>query len=237
MAISITTADAYVSGYHNSVSTQVCVLQLVPQAGFNDPGMASIFNYLHSKQRWGCIKNLDLHKDIKDVYVVLVEAGMGPLPHFMQNLEDLSIEDPRPYNGLYIVFMIKTQATPPRELDGAMDVHMDGTSVSAAPESTPVLPNAPTPAFPPGAGVQAYQSADPGYNPTEQQREILGPYIGCTTVKQLIMGAQMLNETQLRNLRHILDRDPAAREDLQELGRHLQARKREVEEDRGAMMA
>ena len=236
--ISIATADAYVSGYHNSASTQVCVLQLVPLAGFNDQGMASIFNYLHSKQRWGCIKNIDLHKDIKDVYVVLVDAGMGPLPQFMQTLEDLNIENPRPYNGLYIVFMIKTQASPPRDIDGTMDVHMEGTpAVSVGPESTPVLPNAPTPVFPTSSGAQAYPITDPGYNPTDQQREILGPYIGSTTVKQLIMGAQMLNETQLRNLRHILDRDPAAREDLQELGRHLQARKREVEEDRGGMVA
>lgn len=231
--ISIPTADEYVAGHRHSASTQVCILQLIPLAGMDDSGMASIFNYLHAKERWGCIKNPDLHKDIKDVYVVLLEAGMGPLPSFMQALEDLNIESPRPHNGLYIVFMIKTQASPPRDVpDGSgMDYQMDGRapSTSTGPEATPTMPPASTPVFSNSTGL-ATPAPEPTFNPTPEQHEVLGEYVDCTTVRQLIMGGAALNDTQLKNLRHILERDPAARDDLMELSRHLQARKKEVEE-------
>lgn len=238
-------ADKYVTDHQVSRSTQVCLLQLVPLNGLNDPGMASIFNYLQSKERWGCIKNPDLHKDIKDVYVVLVDAGMGPLPNFMQQLEDLNIDSPRLYNGLYVVFMIKTQASPPREFDGAMEVENRAPSTSDGPDATPIVPTGPTPTYPTAGGGKKISKRirlikrtkcilDNAYNPTDLQREILGPYVNCTTVKQLITGAPNLNETQLSNLRHILERDPAAREDLQELSRHLQARsKKDSEENSG----
>lgn len=154
--IVIQRADKYVTDHQGSQSTQVCLLQLVPLSGLNDPGMATIFNYLQLKERWGCIKNPDLHKDVKDVYVVLVDAGMGPLPNFMQQLEDLNIDSPRLYNGLYIVFMVKTQASPPREFDGAMDVDNRAPSASVGPDATPVLPTGPMPTFPtPSGGKKA----------------------------------------------------------------------------------
>jgi len=220
--IAILTADDYVAQHRYSTTTDVSVLQLVPFSGPSDPGLESIFNYLKSKERWGVIKNPDLHPDVRDLYVVLVEEGMSPLPKFMQLLEDMKIETPRPTNGLYLAMLVKTKQTPPPTA-GADGVTATKTELSsmlaAAPEATPVA------AMP--ANANTLPPAELGYEPGALARKILGHYVTTTTVRQLCNGVPNMSELQLTNLKDILDRDPAARDDISALSRHLYQRAKE----------
>jgi hypothetical protein len=220
--IAILTADEYVAQHRYSTTTEVSVLQLVPFSGSSDPGIESIFSYLKSKERWGVIKNPDLHSDIRDLYVVLVEEGMTPLPKFMQLLEDMKIENPRPTNGLYLAMLVKTKQTPPPTAgaDGGVDTKTEPSSMlTTAPEVTPV---ATTP-----SNANTLAPTELGYEPGALAREVLGHYVTTTTVKQLCNGVPNMSKLQLTNLKDILDRDPAAREDISALSRHLHQRAKE----------
>jgi hypothetical protein len=217
--IAIPRADEYVSGMRYSQSNDVCCLAITPFSGGADrESFAKIFEYFHSKARWGVINGTGLHEAVRDCYLVTLEAGAGGWPDFMGMLEERQIEEPRPDNMLILTMVVKTkspQSTP-------------APAQAAAPATAGAQPQ-PSPVIPQGNGTSSslplQQPVPPVSYPwaTETVKAILGPEIHAPAVVQLFTAVPEMTEVQVKNLREALEREPAAREDLGKLGEVLRA--------------
>jgi hypothetical protein len=218
--INIDRADEYVSNMRWSASNDVCALALTPSHTENDyQGFQAIFNYFNSKERWGVIAP-EMHDAIRDVYIVTLEAGSSDYPQFLQMLADKRIDEPRTSNMLLLTIVAKTKSPPPSN-SGTPQLP---TSIHDGP---PVVPG-PNPQFSPvtsqtpfnnGVSIPPPNGSTPPYG--ELAIKILGPFIHTTVVRQILEAVPDMTEVQLHNLRDVLNREPATREDIGKLGEHL----------------
>jgi hypothetical protein len=63
---------------------------------------------------------------------------------------------------------------------------------------------------------------------TTLANQILGPFADCPVVHQIMSSVPSMSEVQLQNLRDILQREPATRDDIGMLSEHLVQRQREL---------
>jgi hypothetical protein len=124
--IQIDKASDYVCSLQWSKTTDVTVISLTPAEHAQDQAQFDkLFTYLTSRQRYGVGKSPV--PNVRDIYIVPLEAGNAKKPDFIDLLEDCVLEDQRPSRVLLVVFIIKT--TPP-----------NGTTSGTASNATPRQP-------------------------------------------------------------------------------------------------
>lgn len=243
--IDIKRADTYLTSLSSARSTDVTVHNLVIAA--NDDNAAKdqfnkLFNYFHTRQRYGVVGE-KLHRDhVRDIYLVPLEAGLAELPQFLQRLDVNNIEQPRPQRMLLIVFVLKwedgvssAQGTPttstvmsPHPAPAKVNTAM--STVTAGQQHLPHQQN---------ANVATYTGLLPGYpyapshssatqhgglpSPTNAAiaNEILGQLFHCPTAQTIITSQPNIPIDSLRNLRQILEAYPNARDDMSVFTFHL----------------
>ena len=209
--------------------------------------MDTVFKYFHDRQRWGVIPVDKLDSEaMRDLYVIPIPEGGGNLPQFMDLLEHCTIETPRKEDMLLLALVAKLPEIPPHLLQYAKTqaaaslAHLTPAPAQPAngvngPSPSPMTnPHGPAyspvgQAFPPNPYIaqpnndypptptpaQSAQAPTPPTDPTA----ILGPYMSSSVV-QIILANPHTPDT-LHNLKDILDKVPAAREDINVLGQYL----------------
>lgn len=237
--------DEYIRGLASTHTHDVAVLALSPVSSEGRAVMDTLYKYFHDRQRWGVIPVDKLENEaMRDLYVIPIPEGGSNLPQFIDLLEYCTIETPRKEDMLLLALVAKlpdiqpqpvqhpsTQETPARQTPAAAQP-INGTN---GPSPSP-LPNPHAPAYSPVG--QAFPpnpyTATPinGYPPTPTQlpqaqiptpplgpAAILGPYMASPVVQTIVQNPH--TPELLYNLKHILDRVPAARDDLSVLAEHL----------------
>lgn len=213
--ISSATADKYVSDMRFSQSNEVCGLVLSPlDDDVNRSGYETVFNYFKEKDRWGVIA-IHKHPSIRDLYVVPIAAGDGPLPNYVSMLTHSDIPTSRPTNLLVLTLVVRTKSS-------ATPIQTAGLSGTPVHPQTPVNPHGPS--FSPVAGGSSFPTA-PTRTPSFIEQQILGPYISTPVVRQILDGLpDSMTEVQLQNLKDILENRPETRNDIFKLSLHLNER-------------
>jgi hypothetical protein len=243
--IPIARADEYVAGMRYSATTDVCVLAVRPADTDRDRrGFDDVFGYFRDKQRWGVVAR-HRHADVRDMYVVTVEAGAGPLPGFLTMLDQSEIEPLRPHNLLLLTMVVRTRpgggvasgagapAVSPAVPQGLTPPSSRFSPVTAGPHSSGfgqpfgAVPPVPAPSPSPSAPVASpYPALPPAVAPAMSNLaiQILGPYVASPVVTQILTSVSDMTHVQLQNLRDILEREPATRTDILRLSEHLAQR-------------
>ncbi|KAF2494509.1 hypothetical protein BU16DRAFT_582424 [Lophium mytilinum] len=229
--------DEYVAGMRGSATSDVAVLSVSPVNADGRARLDRLFEYFHSRGRWGVVPSDKLgHEAARDLYVVPVPAGGGSLPPFLDMLEYCTIETPRSENLLLLALIARTQspnATPGGHpiADGTY-THPMGAAPNAPPQMSP-MPGA-HPQFPPNANANfppggnygspyppAMQSfGPPPHHANRLAVDIFGPYIDAPVTITMLQQPD-IGEIQMRSLRAIMDAEPAARTDMTMLQQHL----------------
>jgi len=215
--IDIKRANDYVAGMRYSSSTDVCCLALSPLPNAVDrEGYNSIFKYFKDKNRWGVFAGHG-NEAVRDIYLVTIEAG-GPdkLPGFITMLEQSQIDSVRQDNMLLLTLVVKSKVPQLSTAALPLQQHFSNTPVNQQhPSFSPVAQGTPT--FQPPVAV------------SNMAIQILGPHIHAPVVTQILSSVTDMTEIQLQNLRDILEREPAARDDIIKLSEHLTQRQRAVD--------
>lgn len=123
--IDIDRASEYLCGLRWSQSTDVSVVAVTPvdeedsRASFN-----KLFQYFIDRKRYGVVGK-NAVKDVKDIYLVPLEAGATKNPEYIELLEQCTIQAPVSERMLLITFVIRSnnpaagQENTPRQLDAA----------------------------------------------------------------------------------------------------------------------
>lgn len=161
--IHIDRASEYLCGLRWSQTTDVSVVAITPddeedsRTAFN-----KLFQYFTDRKRYGVLVKSG---DVKDIYLVPLDAGAAAKPDFIELLEHCTIQTPVPERMLLIAFVIRSHNAPvgqenntPRQPDTAAIASPVNTSGFQAPSSFPAQPpvgyhGSPTPA--------AYQNSPP----------------------------------------------------------------------------
>ncbi|KAL9603847.1 MAG: hypothetical protein Q9219_000956 [cf. Caloplaca sp. 3 TL-2023] len=159
--IDIDRASEYLCGLRWSQTTDVSVVAVTP-ADEEDSKTAfnKLFQYFIDRKRYGVVGK-NAAKEVKDTYLVPLEAGATKNPEFIELLEQCSIQAPVSERMLLITFVIRSHNSPagqedtPRQLDTAGV----GSPVNANANANAAGYQAPTPfPAPTPVGVQ------PGYH-------------------------------------------------------------------------
>ena len=201
--ISIETANKYLCELRFSKTTDLIVVALSPSEGASDD-FQRLWAYFHTRRKYGVIESVSIAA-VRDAYVIPVDKGTGPLPEFMEILEDNKIggdESGRPDCLLLVAFVVKptdasTDSAVPTPTGSSHPAL--GTTTTTTTTTTPTTPVQPAAMTPPRPTIDS----------------ILGPLAETSTVaQQLLSQASDLNEKQLMVIKGILERVPAAKDDL-----------------------
>lgn len=235
--------DEYIRGLASTNSHDVAVLALSPVTSEGRIVMDTLYKYFHDRQRWGVIPVDRLENEaMRDLYVIPVPEGGSNLPQFMDLLEFCTIETPRREDMVLLALVAKLpdMQSQPALFPQTHDVTAHQTPAPAQPSNgtngpspSPMgNPHAPTyspvgPAFPPNpytaqpnngfppTPTQVAQAPTPPLDPVA----ILGPYMASPVVQTILQNPY--NAEALYNLKDILDKVPAARDDLNVLAQYL----------------
>ncbi|KAF1972787.1 hypothetical protein BU23DRAFT_508127 [Bimuria novae-zelandiae CBS 107.79] len=239
--------DDYIRSLASTHSHDVAVLALSPVSSEGRAVMDTLYTYFHDRQRWGVIP-VDKVGAIKDLYVIPIPEGGSNLPQFMDLLEHCTIETPRKENMLLLALVAKLPDIQPQLVQYPLmrDAAVHQTPVPAqttnganGPSPSPLTnPHGPSyspvgPAFPPnpftalsnnGYPAPPAPSMHPGHvaqapTPPLDPASILGPYMASPVVQTILQN--QYNTDILYNLKEVLDKVPAARDDLNILVQHI----------------
>lgn len=245
--IAVEQANEYLCSLRYAPPVDVVIVSITPTGEKASEGFKDIFEYFHSKQRYGVLANKGTG-NVRDTYLVPIPASPAPLPDFITNLEEHKILDHRPDPILCVTLVVRTQWIP--DQDRSFDGQIDSTpplqgdpqrqmSISStAPAMSPIVPQGPFSATDPTAPPPYPQSSsgDAQRRAQEEQRlvhqrvgeqtaaRILGHHIGAPTVAFLIPQAYQMRELEWEVIRGILDSDERSRTDLQHLSQVLEER-------------
>ena len=113
--IPVDRASDYLCGLRYSKTTDVCVVAVAPAEHQADrEQFDKLFAYFTSRARYGVVGRSPV-ANVRDVYVVPLEAGDAKKPDFIELLQDASVENDRPQRLLLVTYVIKTRtdAAPP----------------------------------------------------------------------------------------------------------------------------
>lgn len=185
--IDMAKTEEYIQGMRGSIYHDVAILSLTPEDQASKTTYDNVFNYFFPKSRWGVIGG-SRHDKVRDVYLIPIPAGAGPLPVCIDLLTNVTIENPRPDNMLLLMLVVRTsepnssQGTP-LQLDatGGFPAN-NGPHMAPAQGATPQAPTptaaTPTNAYPPqmhGAYPQQPQHHPAGASPVNQMPPFGGP--------------------------------------------------------------
>ncbi|KAL9593703.1 MAG: hypothetical protein Q9179_005743 [Wetmoreana sp. 5 TL-2023] len=163
--IPIDRASEYLCGLRFSQTTDVSVVAITPadkedsKSAFN-----KLFQYFIDRERYGVVVKNGM-KEVKDVYLVPLEAGVATKPEFVELLEQCTIQAPVPERMLLVTFVVRAHNAPagqdntPRPHDtAAVQSPVNATGAFQAPTSFP----APTPPV-------GYHGSPTGYHNSPSQ--------------------------------------------------------------------
>ena len=105
--IESTKGDDYIRGIAQSESHEVAILSISPVTSEGRVLFDNLYQYFHSRNRWGVIPIDPSHEIMRDLYLIPVEAGGSNLPPFIDMLEHCTIETPRKEHMLLLTLIAK----------------------------------------------------------------------------------------------------------------------------------
>ncbi len=250
--IDVQRADEYLCGLRWSQSTDVSVVALSPIGGtLAQAEFDKLFEYFSSRKRYGVIGK-NTNPAVRDTYIIPLEAGMEKKPDFIEILEHCTIEEPRSERMLLATFVLRANTTPsaqatPRHFDTASVIASPIGAITSAntaeghnsvpgpmdavrsPMTNPP-PQAPTYNSPYSQYPQPQQQPQQAYQPPPNPpltglaaaHHVLGPLAGTPVVEHLLKQVPHIGMAELGVVRSILEREPAARDDMAMLMKILQ---------------
>ncbi|KAJ5273741.1 Zinc finger PHD-type [Penicillium angulare] len=220
--IDIQRANSYLCGLQWSASTDVSVIAVnKPQAPRQVDGFNKLFDYFHTRNRYGVIRQHPLPA-VKDTYVIPLEEGATKMPDFIALLDKTKLPDgPIDERMLLIVFVVKTRDSNPPSVQPPSHRPSQEPAVSASPltaaAATPHNTFASTAAAP-NQAAYGQQPQQPNQHPSLPQplignpsaTQILGPQANAPAIQQLLKTAPNVDNAQLTVVRDIIARQPAA---------------------------
>ncbi|KAH9876553.1 hypothetical protein J1614_003684 [Plenodomus biglobosus] len=157
----------YIQGIANTESHEVAILAVSPVTSEGRVVMDHLYNYFHSRGRWGVVP-VDASSDgvLRDLYVIPIEAGGSNLPPFIDMLEHCTIETPRKEHMLILALIaklpeIRPQASQP-QLFGGGPSQQDQTPSHAA-QPPPPNANGPSPSPVPNPHAPQFSPVAPSF--------------------------------------------------------------------------
>ncbi|KAF2998598.1 hypothetical protein E8E13_006714 [Curvularia kusanoi] len=161
--------DEYIRGIAQSESHEVAVLAISP---VNSEGRAvfdHLYEYFHSRRRWGVVPIDASNEIMRDLYLIPVEAGGSNLSPFIDMLEHCTIETPRKEQMLLLTLIAKLPEVKPQT---SSTEHFEGYTISAP--AAPMAQTAPS-MIPPQNGPPNGPSPSPvATNPHGPQYSPMG---------------------------------------------------------------
>ena len=107
--------DDYIRGIGHTESHDVAILALSPVTTEGRGVMDHLYNYFHTRGRWGVVPVESFGNDImRDLYVIPIEAGGSNLPPFIDMLEYCTIETPRKEHMMLLALIAKLPEVRPQ---------------------------------------------------------------------------------------------------------------------------
>lgn len=244
--IAVDQANEYLCSLRYAPPVDVVLISITPTGEKANEGFKAIFDYFHSKQRYGVLANKGTG-NVRDTYLVPIPASPAPLPDFITNLEEHKFADHRPDDILCVTLVVRTQWIPDqdRSFDGQIEsnallqgypqrqMSMSGTG----PAMSPIAPQGSSSAVDPNAPpLNPQASSGDAQRRQEEQRlihqrdgektaaRILEHHLGAPTVAFLMPQAYQMRELEWELIRDILNSDERSRTDLQHLSQMLEER-------------
>ncbi|RDL36943.1 uncharacterized protein BP5553_04376 [Venustampulla echinocandica] len=237
-------ANEYLCSLRYSPPTDVVIVAVTPTGEAAAQGYQQLFDYFHSKNRYGVLTNKGVG-NIRDTYLVPVPPSPGHLPDFIINLEGHRVPETRLEPMIVVALVIRSEWYPdhPRSFDGSPDAQSPSItghphrqmSISGAPPSmSPIAPQGSTLPTPPIQQSPLFNTEEGQHRQqAEEQRQregeavaarILGPHINAPTVAFLMPQAFQMRPLEWEVIRDILEKDPVAQQNLQHLSQVLETR-------------
>lgn len=106
--------DDYIRGIARSESHEVAVLAISPVTSEGRAVFDHLYEYFHSRQRWGVVPVDPTNEILRDLYLIPVEAGGSNLSPFIDMLEHCTIETPRKEHMLLLTLIAKLPDVKPQ---------------------------------------------------------------------------------------------------------------------------
>ena len=106
--------DDYIRGIARSESHEVAVLAISPVTSEGRGVFDHLYEYFHSRQRWGVVPVDPTNEVLRDLYLIPVEAGGSNLSPFIDILEHCTIETPRKEHMLLLTLIAKLPEVKPQ---------------------------------------------------------------------------------------------------------------------------
>jgi hypothetical protein len=106
--------DDYIRGIARSESHEVAVLAISPVTSEGRGVFDHLYEYFHSRQRWGVVPVDPTNEILRDLYLIPVEAGGSNLSPFIDMLEHCTIETPRKEHMLLLTLIAKLPEVKPQ---------------------------------------------------------------------------------------------------------------------------
>ena len=226
--IDVNRATMYLCGLRYSNTCDVSVVCVTPNDDAeNRAQFDKLFEYFTERQRYGVISK-NSFANVKDTYLVPVEAGINEKPEFIELLEHCTLEDPNPERVMLLTYVIRSNNTPsaqatPRNLDSAVVAaspiqHPSSSSglIAMSPMERPATFAASPPQVPPGIPTSTHAVPPPastGPRGMEAARQALGDLATAPSVGQLLTEAPNTGVAEFQVVKGLLERVPATRGD------------------------
>lgn len=134
--VTVESASQYLCGLRYSSTADVCVLLLEPASAAGEVEKDQYINtyrHLSEKKRYAVLSNPSRPELIRDTYLIPVDAGTGPLPEFLTNLEYNNVPLNRPEPLLIVTLVLRQGQLPDKADDQRLNkvtAHGDGPSFS-----------------------------------------------------------------------------------------------------------
>ncbi|KAI9792493.1 MAG: hypothetical protein M1833_001072 [Piccolia ochrophora] len=226
--INLENCNEYLCGLRWSRTTDVVVIALTRiDDPSSDEAFTKLWSYFTKRQRYGVIGKLPLPQ-IKDAYVIPVDAGTAKLPTFMEMLEHNTLPDARAEPLLLIAFVVRAAAASgtagsPPNTGTSGGPHYQPTITTPGPMAgsaiSPIHHTMPSPASAGRAASQPFSTPLPPHHALAPAaitaQRVLGlPLADCLVVRQLVEQSTAIDEAQFAAIKDILERVPAAQTDL-----------------------
>jgi hypothetical protein len=227
-------ANEYLCSLRYSAPTDVVVLSLTPTGEEASNEFAKLFDYFHSKNRYGVVGNKGL-ANVRDTYIVPVPIGTGNVPEFLLNLENNKLPDDRSEPLILVALAIRHEILP--QADFSFDNMASPSTIInhpqrqmsiggySGPGMSPIAPQGGfgsphTPQIPPPAADQQQAETERQRHREDQIRgeaiahQVLGRYVSAPTAMFLMPQAHKMQEVEWKVIRETFEEHPKAQDDL-----------------------
>lgn len=159
--IDIERASEYLCGLRWSQTTDVSVVAITPAEGEeNKTSFDKLFQYFTDRKRYGVVGR-NVAQQVKDTYLVPLEAGATKNPDFIELLEQCTIQAPVPERMLLIAFVIRAHNSPAGQESTNTPRQPDTVAIASPVNATGYQAPSPYPAQAPPVGMAPQYSPAP----------------------------------------------------------------------------